>query len=114
MAFRALSGILFTRGIPRGTVTIHFDPHRAEAPEPAGVGEMTAAGADGPFAGAPCKHVALRQISHVESTGPLSTTVAFVIDDKVDRDKLVIEWDTEGNAVTSEISYLVIGEVEDA
>lgn len=112
MAFRALSGIIFTRGLRRGSVTIHFESHRSEAPEPAEVAEMTAAGAEGAFADVPCKHVALRQISHVEGTGPLSTTVAFVIDDKVDKEKLVIEWDTAGNAVTSEISYLVIGEVE--
>jgi hypothetical protein len=111
MAIRALSGVVFTRDVRRGSVTIRFDPHEAEADEPVRVAEMEASGASGPYVGAPCKHVAIRQLSIVADAGIVKTDRALNIDDQIDQDSLVIEWDSEGPAFIREISYLVIGEV---
>lgn len=111
MAIRALSGVVFTRDVRRGSVTIRFDPHEAEADEPVRVAEMETTGASGAFAGAPCKHVAIRQLSIIADAGIVKMDRALNIDDRIDRDSLVIDWDSEGPAFIREISYLVIGEV---
>lgn len=112
MTIRALSGVVFTRDVRRGSVTIRFDPHGAEAEEPVRVAEMASSGASGRFVGVPCKHVAIRQLSIVADAGIVKTDRSLNIDDRVDQDSLLIEWDSEGPAFIREISYLVIGEVK--
>lgn len=112
MAVRVLSGVVFTRDVRRGSVTVRFDPHEAEAAEPVRVAEMEASTASGRFVGTPCKHVALRQLSIVADPGLVKTDRGLNIDDRIDRNSLVIEWESEGPAFIREISYLVIGEVE--
>ena len=112
MAIRALSGVVFTRDVRRGSITIRFDPHEADADEPVRVAEMEVSGPSGRFVGAPCKQVAIRQLSIVADAGIVKTDRALNIDDRIDQDSLVIEWDSEGPALIREIAYLVIGEVE--
>lgn len=112
MAIRMMSGVVFTRDVRRGSVTIRFDSHEAEAVEPIRVAEMEAHGPSGRFIGAPCKHVAIRQLSIVADAGLVKTDRTLNIDDRIDRDLLVIEWESEGPGFIREISYLVIGEVE--
>lgn len=112
MAIRALSGVVFTRDVRHGSVTIRFNPHESEANEPVRVSEMEASGPSGRFIGTPCKHVAIRQLSIVADAGIVKKDRALNVDDRVDRDTLVIEWASEGPAVLREIAYLVIGEVE--
>lgn len=111
MALRALSGVVFTRGVRAGAATIRFHPHEAEAPEGAVVADRAAVGPAGPFDAPPCAHVAPRQITLQAHGGPIASTRSLVIDDDVDAERLVIRWDSEGPAFVSEISYLVIGEV---
>lgn len=111
MALRALSGVVFTRGLRAGAATIHFHPHHAAASEGVTVAERTTTGPEGPFGQPPCRHVAPRQITLQAHGGPIAHTRSLSIDDEVDAERLVIRWDSEGPAFMSEISYLVIGEV---
>lgn len=111
MALRALSGVVFTRGLRAGAATIRFHPHRAEASEGAAVADLAENGPEGPFRDPPCTHVAPRQITVQPQGGAIASTRSLLIDDEVDAGRLVIRWDSEGPAFVSEISYLVIGEV---
>lgn len=118
MGMRALSGVIFTRGARAGIAVIRFHPYDARvegigATEGVGVvEEMADAGPEGPFRTVPCKHVALRQITQLARSSPHDSSVTFAIDDEIARDRLTIEWRTEGDTgFMSEISYLVIGDV---
>ena len=112
MAMRALSGVIFTRGVRTGTVIIRFHPYGATIEGPAVVDEMADVGPHGEFRTTPCKHVAIRQLTQLARPSPHGSSVTFAIDDEIARDRLTIEWRTEGDTgFMSEISYLVIGDV---
>jgi hypothetical protein len=47
----------------------------------------------------------IRQLSIVADSGLVKTARGLNIDDRIDRDSLVIEWASEGPAFIREISY---------
>lgn len=115
MALRILSGIVNAkRGTTTGSVRIGFNPHRRTRGD-APVIKRRTIGPAGRFVRRPAKIVALRQIN--VPAGPLSLLEnwsRFIVNDNVNRDRLVITWDREGLALVEEVSYLVIGEVPDS
>jgi hypothetical protein len=117
MAIRVLSGILVTRGHREGNATIHFRDHSV-------TGTITSAGQKreiGPnrrFIAPPCKVVSLREIKVHETdeafpTGRSEIDFFRINDTVLDQDKLEIEWEASGRSKIEEISYLIVGEVQD-
>jgi hypothetical protein len=111
MALRILTGIVnVSRNGPKsGTVSIGFNPHRRIAGT-VQVIERSTIGPAGRFLATPGKHVALRQITLIDTD---ATVNRFTINDRINSDRLQIHWSGRGASFSEEISYLVIGEVAD-
>jgi hypothetical protein len=113
MAMRVLSGLLITRGVPRGSATIQFIPHHRVR----GDGELAKTIEQGPerqFDSKPCRMVALREIKAADEykrSNFITYEHVFRIDTTGTRDDLTITWDVRGDTHIEEISYMVIGEV---
>ena len=111
MALRILTGIvnITSRGPKSGAVSIGFNPHTRIAGT-IGLTERKTIGPAGRFLETPAKHVALRQITLIDTD---ATVNRFTVNDRVNRDRLRISWSGKGASFSEEISYLVIGEVAD-
>ncbi|MCB1057453.1 MAG: hypothetical protein KDD11_18290 [Acidobacteria bacterium] len=108
MAIRVLSGIIqIGHGPRRGRVVIGFNPHR-EIDGDARIERRTEVGAEGDFTSIPVAFVGFRRLTLVEAE--VIETHSVVLEDDVDRDRLVVSWRAEGNTYPEEISYLVIGD----
>jgi hypothetical protein len=111
MALRILTGIvnITSRGPKSGAVSIGFNPHTRIAGT-IGLTERKTIGPAGQFLETPAKHVALRQITLIDTDAAVNR---FTVNDRVNRDRLRIRWRGKGASFSEEISYLVIGEVAD-
>jgi hypothetical protein len=109
MPLRILTGIVAIgpRGPKSGNVRIQFNPHRRIDGD-ANVTERGTVGPAGRFAAVPAKHVALRQITLIDTDAAINR---FTVNDAITRDALRISWKGRGASFSEEISYLVVGEV---
>ena len=115
MTVRALSGILITRGHDTGEVFIHFHDHRV-------TGSLNSAyhkqeiGPAGTFSKQPCKIVSLRELKvKADMDIPRNADIDFfrLNDTLISNDCLKIEWNATGGSAIEEISYMIIGDVEE-
>lgn len=112
MALRILTGIvnISRTGPKNGRVRIRFNPHQRIDGD-ASLIERRTIGAAGDFVATPGKLVALRQIALLDLGG--TSTYRFIVNDTITRQRLTISWRGHSTAFSEEISYMVIGEVED-
>lgn len=112
MPLRILTGVIMVSK-REGSATISFNPHTVTG-EASGA-ELRASGADGNFAELPGKVVSLRQIRVSDKNtywGGSQTDMFTINDDAITRHNLVVRWSSSGGSQIEEISYMIVGEVE--